>query len=129
MDLVAENDILKLYADPKTGYVAIYDKRNQQTVYSNPLEADEDAVANNTNKNYLKSQFILDYYNAARTAGSYDSYSMSVAKDQLEVESIDNGIRFIYTLGEEASIYYYVPYYISNEWAKKVSEQIGRAHV
>ena len=37
MDLVAENDILKLYSDPKTGYVAIYDKRNQQTVFSNQL--------------------------------------------------------------------------------------------
>ena len=56
MKLAAENANLKLYVNVETGETAVYDKRNQTTVYSNPPEADQDAVANGTNKNYLKSQ-------------------------------------------------------------------------
>lgn len=41
-DLVAENDKLKLYAEPATGNVAVYDKRDGSITYSNPLNADED---------------------------------------------------------------------------------------
>lgn len=103
MDLVAENDILKLYVDPKMGSFAIYDKRNGQTTYSNPPLADEDTIANETNKNYLKSQFVINYFNKAKAMGTYDSYSMAVAREQIKVESIDNGVRFTYTLGDFSS--------------------------
>ena len=58
MELVAENDYLKLYTDPKTAIIAVYDKRNHSIVYSNPLNADDDPIANEANKRYLKSQFI-----------------------------------------------------------------------
>ena len=49
-DLVAENDKLKLYAQPATGNVAVYDKRDGSITYSNPLNADEDEKANKNNK-------------------------------------------------------------------------------
>ena len=41
-DLVAENDKLKLYANTSNGNVAVYDKRDGSTTYSNPLNAEED---------------------------------------------------------------------------------------
>ena len=100
MELVAENATLKLYASPDTGDIAVYDKRSGVTTYSNPVDADEDPIANNTNKNYLKSQFVINYYNAAKAMGTYDSYSMAVEKGQLEAQSIENGVRFIYNLGD-----------------------------
>lgn len=100
MELVAENTALKLYASPDTGDVAVYDKRSGVTTYSNPVDADEDPIANNTNKNYLKSQFVINYYNAAKAMGTYDSYSMAVERGQIQAQSIDNGVRFIYTLGD-----------------------------
>ena len=87
--LFAENDNLKLYADLETANVAIYDKRSGETVYSNPVDADADKVANKTNKNYLKSQFLLDYYNAGLTSSTYDSYSMSVALGNFRAAAID----------------------------------------
>ena len=59
-DLVAKNDTLELYAQKDTGMVAIYDLRNGQTVYSNPPAADDDKVANKTNRAYLKSQFFVN---------------------------------------------------------------------
>lgn len=58
MVLAAENNNLKLYINETDGEVAFYDKRNGETVYSNPVNAEEDSIANETNLNYMKSQLI-----------------------------------------------------------------------
>lgn len=115
MELAAENDTLKLYVNAETGDVAIYDKRNEQITYSNPIGADEDGIANVTNKNYLKSQLIIEYFNSSRTQGTMDSYSYCTSLGQLEVEAIENGIRFIYYIGDLSSKTGVVPQYISKE--------------
>ena len=44
MVLAAENDILKLYANPDTGDIATYDKRNGKIVRSTPEDAADDKV-------------------------------------------------------------------------------------
>ena len=100
MELVCENEFLKLYTDTQMASVAIYDKRDGSITYSNPTNADNDSIANASNVNYLKSQFLLTYYNADVKSGNYDSYSQSVAKGQYKVESIENGVRYIYRVGE-----------------------------
>lgn len=115
MALAAENDILKLYVNTETGEVAVFDKRNGRITRSNPTDADEDEIATETNKNYLKSQIIVDYFNAARTEGTLDSYSYCTAREQLEVEAVGNGIRFLYTMGDLTSATGIVPQYISSE--------------
>ncbi|MGN1179764.1 MAG: DUF5696 domain-containing protein [Suilimivivens sp.] len=120
MVLAAENDTLKLYADTETGEVAVVDKRNGEITYSNPADADEDAIATETNKNYLKSQIILDYFNASRTQGTFDSYSYCTSRGQIEIEAIENGIRFIYTMGDLTSATGIVPQYISAETLDRV---------
>lgn len=120
MVLAAENDTLKLYADLESATVAVVDKRNGQIVYSNPLDADEDEIASTTNKNYLKSQLILDYFNTSRTEGTFDSYSYCTSRGQLEVESIKDGIRFIYTLGNLENATGIVPQYISRATLDRV---------
>jgi|LSQX01.3.fsa_nt_gb hypothetical protein len=130
MELVAENDYLKLYTDPKTAIIAVYDKRNHSIVYSNPLNADDDPIANEANKRYLKSQFIINYFNKSRAAGIYDSYSMSVERGQIESESIENGIRYIYDVGDHSTTTTgIVPIYFSvekmEEVQSKLSEQDG----
>ena len=109
MELVCETDILKLYTDTATANVAVYDKRNGNITYSNPINADEDPVANTANKNYLKSQFMLTYYNADVTAGTYDSYTKCVQNGNFKVESIANGVRYIYTIGDPKTIHFDIP--------------------
>ena len=109
MELVYENDNLKLYTDTATANVAVYDKRNGNTTYSNPINPDEDSVANTANKNYLKSQFMLTYYNADVKSGTYDSYSKCVAQGSFRAESIEKGIRYIYTIGDQKGIYFDIP--------------------
>ena len=120
MVLAAENDILKLYASTETGEIAVVDKRNGEITYSNPADADEDAIATETNKNYLKSQIILDYFNESRTQGTLDSYSYCTSRGQLQTESIENGIRFIYTIGDLTGETGIVPQYISRETLDRV---------
>lgn len=126
MVLVAENDILKLYTNTETAEVAVYDKRNGKITYSNPQDADEDTIANETNKNNLKSQFIIDYYNTARNMGTYDSYSMSVKEGRFEVESIENGVRYIYTIGDFSQVSTgLVPKYITQEKLDEVCANLS----
>ena len=114
-DLVAENDKLKLYANTSTGNVAVYDKRDGNITYTNPINADEDEKANKANKNYLKSQMMVYYYNADVNSGSLDTYTQCIEKNQLAVESIADGIRFLYTVGsttakgEAIAIYFEIP--------------------
>ncbi len=103
MILVAENDDLKLYTNQETAVVAVYDKRNGETIYSNPVNADDDPIANKVNKNYLKSQFLITYYNKNSTVGTYDSYSMAVERGQIQTEAIQNGIRYIYDVGDHST--------------------------
>lgn len=124
-ELIAENDYLKLYTDTETANVAIYDKRNQKIIYTNPLDADEDPIANETNKRYLKSQFIVNYFNKSRAAGVYDSYSMSVERGQVRAESIENGVRYIYDVGDHGTATTgIVPIYFSLDKMEEVQSKL-----
>ncbi|MBP5249376.1 MAG: hypothetical protein J6Z46_05145, partial [Lachnospiraceae bacterium] len=102
--LVTENEYLKLYTDTATCNVAVYDKRNGSISYTNPVNADQDKTAKAANKNYLKSQFILQYYNTTVASANIDSFSKSVQTKQYRWEGINNGIRYIYSVGEPQNI-------------------------
>lgn len=108
-ELVCENEFLKLYTDTKTANIAVYDKRDGSITYSNPQNPEEDSIANAANINYLKSQLVVQYYNADVRSSNYDSYSQSVAKGQYSTEGIANGIRYIYRIGDLAGAYVEVP--------------------
>lgn len=120
MVLAAENDTFKLYTNTETAEVALYDKRSKETYYSNPVDR-----ASNRGMD-LDAQFSLTYYDSSRSTGQMDSYSMSVEKDQFFCESITDGIRYTYTLGDLESETGIVPMVISTErlesFLAKVSE-------
>ena len=122
-DLAAENDTLKLYIQEATGNIAVYDKRNGVTVYSNPPGADEDGIANGNNKNYLKSQLIISYYNTQRFESYYDSFTQVVAYNQVKAQSIPNGVRLNYTFGDRSSATGIVPIYISKSTLDDLLEE------
>ena len=124
-ELVCESDELALYLNEDTTDVAILDKRSGAVTYAVPPEADSDPLANNVNKEYLRSHIILNYYNASRTAGIYDSYSMSVEKGQFEFESIGNGLRVIYEMGDFSNSAGIVPQYMSEEKYTEIMEQLS----
>ena len=124
MDLVAENDKLKLYTNTTTTEVALYDKTNGQIYYSNPLDRGE-RVGVETD-----AQFSITYYDDARQRGTMDNYTMSVEKGQFTYESIEDGIRYTYVLGDLGSETGIVPTQISKErlemFLSKVSEKSAK---
>lgn len=128
MELVCENEYLKLYTHRATATVAVYDKRNGEIIYSNPLNAKEDSIANVTNMNYLKSQFIINYYNQEVKSGTYDSYSMAVEKEQVTLEGIEDGIRYIYRLGDfESNKTGNIPIYVTEEKLDEICQKLPEA--
>lgn len=110
-ELVCESEYLKLYTNPANADIAVYDKRNGEITYSNPQDPDNDTVANTSNKNYLKSQFIVAYYNEDVKSGTYSSYADSVSAGRFYAEGIENGIRYIYQVGEQndQTIHFEIP--------------------
>jgi hypothetical protein len=115
MVLAAENDVLKLYTNLDTTEIAVYDKRTGEIVYSNPVDREKDTIATSLNKVALNSQFALTYYNSTMTESVMYNYNYSVEKGQFEVEAIENGIRYIYLLGNLESPTGVVPLYITEE--------------
>jgi len=124
MDVAAENGSFVLYADTDTGSVALYDRRSGAVTWSNPPDAAQDPVANATNKNYLRSQLILDYYNTERLDSTFDSWSYCVERDQLAAETIENGIRFLYTLGDMTPETGIVPLYIRTSTLEEITSKL-----
>ena len=57
---------------------------------------------------------MVDYYNASFNTGSFSSWADCVEQGKLQVQSIPNGVRFIYSLQAYEEVYY-VPSYLSDE--------------
>ena len=85
MVLAAENDNLKLYTNLKTTEVAIYDKRNGEITYSNPVDRKDDPLASGRNMISLNSQFMISYYDLSMTQVTMYNYDYSVEREQFEI--------------------------------------------
>lgn len=118
--LAAENDRVALYVKTDTAEVAVYDKANEVTVYSNPQDADQDAIARATNLENLKSQFILNYLDSnAKEGTAWSSYAKSVANGQVSYEKLPDGLRVVYNLSSEKIML--VPDQLTPEWFEILS--------
>lgn len=126
MVLAAENDTLKLYVNQKSAEVAVYDKRTGVTTYSNPPAAAQDGIASGINKSILQSQLVLDYYNTNRKSTTFNSFDYSTSKEQFKIESIPNGLRVVYTIGDLESKTGIAPIYISPERLASFTEKLSK---
>lgn len=115
MVLVAQNDNFKLYTNTTTTEIAVVNKVTGDITYSNPLGREEDTVASVTNKSELNSTLVVQYYNEARNSAKINNYDMSIQYQQFTLETIEDGIRYTYTLEEPNSTTGMVPLQISEE--------------
>jgi hypothetical protein len=115
MVLAEETSVLKLYVNAATGETAILDRRTGVVTRSNPVDADEDMLANSVNKSALKSQLIIEHYTRDSLAGSYNSFEHSTSNGDIAIERISKGIRLIYTFGRSQSNTGIAPLIISQE--------------
>lgn len=115
MHLVAETDALALYYHPETTEVAVRDKRSDTVWYSNPSDRMEDGIASPYEKEVLSSQLTLTFRDQIGTLETYPNYTWSVMNKNFTAESLDNGIRVTYTLGDVSLGIDALPKYISQE--------------
>ncbi len=115
MVLVSENDNYKLYTNTETTEIAVWDKKAQTAIYSNPKNRNQDMIATSSNKSELQSTLNVEYYTSDSQKATINNYDLSIANEQFEVEQIENGIRYVYTLENAEEDYGLVPEKISEE--------------
>ncbi|MDQ8735659.1 DUF5696 domain-containing protein [Paenibacillus sp. LHD-38] len=96
---IAENDLLKLFVDDKTGAVAVIHKQSGEIWHSNPPERESDPLAAGVNKGVLSSQLKIDFYNLFGQLSAVNSFSDSVVYKQIKFEEIPSGVRVSYQFG------------------------------
>jgi len=115
MSLAAESEELRLYVDEETGNIALYDKRNGSIIYAVHPDMPGDPNASDLNRSLLGSQLSFSYFTHMRIPGRFNSHDHAVSMGQFRLESIENGLRVTYTLGDISSPTGIVPVYITEE--------------
>ena len=113
MRLVADNAELSLYYSPDTTEVAVKDKRQGQIWYSNPADRNEDKLASPFEKEALSSQLTVLFRDSVGTLDTFTNFERSISAKQFTAESIENGIRITYTIGDMSLGIEALPKYIS----------------
>lgn len=115
-DLVAENEQLELYINPKTAEIAVRVKSTDTVWFSNPQGRDQkERIAYQNAKRELGSQVSLTYYAPDDTKRTMDSFNSSIAYEQYEIVPIDGGVRVRYTIGKQWSDTDYIPVMIGEQ--------------
>ncbi len=116
MELKTTKGNYAIYADVRSGEVAVKDLRTGQILFTNPYDIGT-ATASNAVKNQLLSQIIVKFTENGRER-EYSSYEYAALKDQIKIKNIKNGIRVEYTIGrEEARLL--VPHWIEENRFKQ----------
>lgn len=110
--LAAEQDDLQLYINTETCVVAVVQKSTGDIVSTNPLDKKGGRFLNQMTVNYLKGS----------TSGNYQTVD-SVDDGTYVLESIENGVRVIYTMGNTQPLNKTVPLALTNE---RMAELLGR---
>ena len=120
--LAASNENFELLVNTQTGIFAFRTKDGEHIWWSNPYNADDDPVANNSKKEDLKSSLVInavkvkDTESPSTTVRSYkDSVTAIVETEDdirpgLTVTMVENGFRAEYTFPNEGIT---IPYYIT----------------
>lgn len=122
-EVAASNENYELLVNTQTGLFAFRTKDGEHIWWSNPYNADDDPVANNSKKEDLKSSLVInavkvrDTESPSTTIRSYKDSLKQVAFDEndmpvqtLTVTMVENGFRAEYYFPNEGIR---IPYYIT----------------
>lgn len=131
MKLVADNSDLSLYFNADTTEVAVMDKRHGQVWYSNPSNRSGDTLASAFEKEVLSSQLTVLFRDSVGTLDTFTNFARSISNKQFTAESIENGIRITYTIGDMSLGIDALPKYISKarldeKVLSKLDESVAR---
>ncbi|WP_461257751.1 DUF5696 domain-containing protein [Treponema sp. R80B11-R83G3] len=108
-ELVLENEYLHLRFLPQTAEIILTDKANGVQWRSNPKDAENDALADVVTKDFLGSQFSLEYADAAGVGMTLYSSLNSVALGVYDYSLSDNMLEVRYSIGDIARSYIIPP--------------------
>lgn len=136
----AENDTFKLFLNETTCNVCLFCKSTRQYIYTNPPklgEKSQEGINSDDLYQELQSQILVDYFDFNAT--SKNTYRMSSAKDcvnidtsenggeqQFSFESLTNGLRVIYEMGDKSSETGMVPKYLSEERYNEILDRLNQ---
>jgi len=115
MKFAAKNGNLSLYINEVSTTIAVYDNTRGTSWFSNPVDINDDSIANPAEKALLSSQFSITYFDAKVNLLTKENFSESIERKQFELESIKDGVRIIYTLGDFSKNIDFLPLYIKTE--------------
>ncbi|MCI1982416.1 MAG: DUF5696 domain-containing protein [Oscillospiraceae bacterium] len=125
MQVAAQNSTLELLVKKDTAETAVLDKRTGQIWYSNPQDRAQDKIANKVAADSLSSQMDIVYYDQNRQEHTFRTYGDCVAKKQFKIQSLKDGVRVTYTIGNLSLGADAIPKYISKErFQKKILSKI-----
>ncbi len=112
---VATSGKMELQLNPKAGILRWLDTETGKYQDTNMGGNTEFSGNNNS-----KSDVVVSFYNGTnselyKTYTNYDSYSMAAKLNQIGYQLMDNGVRAIYSLGEDSITYQNFPPNISGE--------------
>ena len=99
MRLMTTKGNYAIYADTKSGEVAVKDLTTGQILFTNPYDIGA-TTASDSVKQQILSQIIVKFTENGRDR-EYTSYEYAAVRDQIKVKNIKNGIRVEYTIGRE----------------------------
>ncbi len=99
-EYVMENDKLKFSMDPETTQFTLTVKETGDVWYSNPQDADNDALAFVAEKSKLKSTVLLTYSTINGVDTLYNNFDYSMKNKLYEVEQGEDYIKIDYTIGD-----------------------------
>ncbi len=121
-EYVMENDKLKFSMDSETTQFTLTVKETGEVWYSNPQDADNDALAFVAEKSKLKSTVLLTYSTINGVDTLYNNYDFSMKNKLYEVEQGDDYIKINYTIGD-VEREYIVPLVMEDE---RYDEYLGQ---
>lgn len=124
--LTMENEHLLFEMDAATTQFTVTDKTSGAQWHSNPVDADNDKIANSTNKELLYSTAVISY---RTTAGLVDlnNYKYSIENGNYQLSQQDDGsIRVDYAIGKIEKNYL-IPTAITKERYDAFADQMKKA--
>lgn len=124
--IVLENNSLKLTMDPLTTQFTLEVKGTGKIWYSNPQGAERDAIAKGLEPTNLQSPLLMTYCSPGGMEYQFNSYQHSTVNKLYEIETGEDYIRVLYTLGNLEREYIFPPVMTEdnyNKWIGLMTEE------
>ena len=125
-EYILENDDLKFEFDPATTYFTLTQKNTGKVWYSNPVNAANDPGADAAEKRKMQSTLIVEYSTENGVNTLLNNYEFSISTELYEIESLDNEIHVMYTIGKVSKVFY-IPIAVPESRMMEFYEKMDRS--